>query len=76
MWIYRNTLRSLGNGTESVQGREGEGGELERDHSCLSVWLLFFLVEWCGAVQEVGWNLQRQKHEAMASWHRTPKGTD
>jgi hypothetical protein len=37
--IYRN-LRSLGNGTESVEGREGEGGELERDHGCLSVWFL------------------------------------
>ena len=39
-YIYRNALRSLGNGTESVESREGEGGELERDHCCLSVWFL------------------------------------
>ena len=71
-YIYRNALRSLSNGTESVEGRESEGGELERDHCCLSIW---FLGEG-GAVQEVGWDLQRQKHEAMASWHRTTKGTD
>lgn len=73
MYIYRNALRSLGNGTESVEGREGEGGELERDHCCLSIW---FLGEVVRCKQEVGWDLQRQKHEAMASWHRTTKGTD
>lgn len=39
-YIYRNALRSLSNGTESVEGREGEGGELERDHCCLSIWFL------------------------------------
>ena len=47
-YIYRNALRSLGDGTESVEGREGKGGELERDHCCLSVWFLGGVVQ-CSA---------------------------
>lgn len=54
MWIYRDALRSLGNGTESVEGRESERGELERDHCCLSVWFLGG-VEWCGAREVRSW---------------------
>jgi hypothetical protein len=36
----------------------------------LSVWFLGEVVR-CKR-----WDLQSQKHEAMASWHRTTKGTD
>jgi hypothetical protein len=36
--MYLGTLRDLGNSTESVEGRKGNGGELERNHGCLSVW--------------------------------------
>jgi hypothetical protein len=36
--MYLDTLRDLGNSTESVEGRKGDGGELERNHGCLSVW--------------------------------------
>jgi hypothetical protein len=37
-WMYLDTLRNLGNSTEGVEGRESDGGELERNHGCLSVW--------------------------------------
>jgi hypothetical protein len=36
--IYLDALGNLCNSTESVEGREGNGGELERNHGCLSVW--------------------------------------
>lgn len=68
--IYWDAFSSLGNSAEGVEGCEGEGGELERDHGCLSVWFLG------GVVRCKRWDLQSQKHEAMASWHRTLKGTD
>jgi hypothetical protein len=44
--IYLDALGNLCNSTESVEGREGNGGELERNHGCLSVRFSC----WCGEV--------------------------
>lgn len=58
-WIYLDALRNLGNSTEGMESREGEGGELERDHGCLSIWFLG------GVVRCKRWDLQKAMLQVM-----------